>query len=69
MTPQHLADWRQRMGWTQQQAADALGVGRNTYISMESGRSYNTGRPLVIDRRTALACAALAEGLTPIGEI
>ena len=44
------------MGYTQQQAADALGVNRVSYARWLSGANP-------IDRRTGLACAALAAGL------
>ena len=35
------------------------------YQAMERGRSWGTGRPVPIDRRTALACAAVRAGLAP----
>jgi hypothetical protein len=53
------------MGYTQAQAAQALGVSLATYSDMVMGRSRNTGKPVAIDRRTMLACAALAAGLGP----
>lgn len=46
-------------------AADALGVTKTTYQAMERGRSFATDKPVAIDRRTALACAAIAAGLPP----
>lgn len=64
MTPDQLKLWRvETMRWTQQQAADALGVKLNTFQSWERGQSWTTGKPIEIDRRTGLACAALAAGL------
>ena len=64
MTPEQLKHWRvEVMEWTQQQAADALGVRLNTYQSWERGQSWTTGKPIEIDRRTELACAALANGV------
>ena len=30
--------WRQRMGWTQEKAAEALYLGRRTYEGYEGGR-------------------------------
>lgn len=59
MTPADLRVWAQKMGYTTPDlAAQALGVSRATYFRLLSG-------PVEIDRRTALACAALAAGLGP----
>src|SRR5574337_1954036 len=41
----------------------ALGVRLATYQEWERGARFADGRPVQIDRRTALACAALAAGL------
>lgn len=49
--------WRARMGWTQQQAAEALGMARTSYVELEKSGC---------DQRTALAMAALQAGLEPI---
>ena len=68
MTAEQLAQWRADLGLSQRAAAAALGIALPTYQSMERGRSWKTGQPLEIDRRTALACAALAAGLAPVGE-
>lgn len=63
MTPTDLRTWRARMGWPQQQAADQLGLSLRWYRNLERGVD-NTGKAIEhIDRRTALACAALAFGL------
>lgn len=51
------------MGYTQQAAADALGMTLSGYQQMLAGVSRSTGKPMTIDRRTALACAALTAGL------
>jgi len=65
MTPGQLKHWRtELMRWTQQQAADALGVRVNTYQAWERGQSWTTGKPIEIDRRTELACAALVAGIS-----
>ncbi|CAN5720427.1 hypothetical protein BH10PSE18_BH10PSE18_50370 [soil metagenome] len=47
------------MSYTGQQAADALGINRVSYAKMLAGGA--------IDRRTALACAAIEAGLAPLG--
>lgn len=63
MTPTDLAAWQAQMGYTYDTAADALGVNRSTYANWLMGTNRSTGKPTVIDRRTALACAAIAAGL------
>lgn len=52
MTPQQLKAWRKRMGWTQRQAAERLGVRRQWITELESGRHP-------IQEMFALACEAL----------
>jgi len=61
MTPDTLRVWQATQNYTQQQAADALGINRASFAKLLDGRSP-------IDRRTALACAAISAGLEPAGE-
>lgn len=68
MTPDNLKAWQSRMGYINTAAAEALGMSRSGYEQLRTGASRTTGKPLAIDRRTALACAALAAGLLPEGE-
>lgn len=68
MTPDDLKAWQARMGYINTAAADALGMSRSGYEQLRAGASRTTGKPLAIDRRTALACAALEAGLLPLGE-
>ena len=63
MTPADLAAWQAHMGFTQRQAAAALGVTLPTYQEWRRGARFKDDAPVEIDRRTALACAALAAGL------
>jgi len=63
MTPADMRAWQAAMGFNFEQSAQALGVSRATFADMLSGVSHSNGRPKPIDRRTALACAALAAGL------
>lgn len=63
MTPADLAAWRAHMAYTQRQAAAALGITLATYQRLERGAEWADGAAVTIDRRTALACAALAAGL------
>ena len=67
MTPADLAAWRAHMAYSQRAAAAALGVTLATYQRLERGAEWTDGGAVTIDRRTALACAALAAGLTPWG--
>lgn len=59
MTPQEFRDWRVAMGFTQQEAADELGVSKSTVELYESGRRRDTKEPVVIPKMVELACAAL----------
>lgn len=68
MSGNELYRWRSRLGYTQQQAADAMGVERRTYQALEHGRDRNTGAPLAPSKRTRLAAAAIERGIQPIGE-
>lgn len=56
MTPADLRAWRAAMGYTQPQAAQALGVSLRTIKAWEGGE---TAVPAIVP----LACAALAAGL------
>ena len=56
MTPADLRAWQAHMGYTYDTAAAALGISRSGFAKLLAG-----DHP--IDKRTALACAALAGGL------
>lgn len=65
MTPADLRAWQAAMGYTQDRAAVALGMSVSGYKDLVLGVRRASGKPVEqIDRRTALACAALAAGLT-----
>lgn len=63
MTNQQLKDWRMRLGWTQLQAAEALGISVSMLGLYETGKRYEDDRPVEIPRTVVLACAYLAERL------
>ena len=64
MTPADLRAWQAAMGYTQDRAAEALGMSSSGYKDLVAGVRRTTGKPIgLIDRRTALACAAIAAGL------
>ncbi|GKS93226.1 hypothetical protein [Acidovorax sp. SUPP2825] len=56
MTSDDLRAWQSAMGYSYAQAHAELGVSSATYARMLSAGAS-------LDRRTALACAALAAGL------
>ncbi len=59
MTSQEFRDWRVAMGFTQQEAADELGISKSTIELYESGKRRDTKEPVVIPKMVELACAAL----------
>ena len=58
MTPADLRAWQAQMGYTYEKAAEALGVSRSGFAKLLAGEH-------AIDKRTALACAAIAAGIEP----
>ena len=58
VTPTDLRAWLSAMGYSNYRAAKELGVTATTVANMLDGTSK-------IDRRTALACSAIAGGLVP----
>ena len=63
MTPADFDAWLKHMGLSERRAAELLGVNPASIGAWRRGINYKTGQPLQADRRTALACAALAAGL------
>jgi len=61
MTAADFKAWRTRMGWSKTLAAEKLGIGRNTPAEYEAGTR-------AINLTVALACAARAYGLPPMGD-
>lgn len=49
MTITELLQWKRRMGYTQEQAAQALGVAKSSFNNWTQGKT-------MIDKRTAYAC-------------
>lgn len=60
MTPDQMKDWRNRLGLNGTKAAEALGCNRNALAGWEAGKHP-------IPKYIALACAAIALGVPPMG--
>ncbi len=60
-----VAAWRERLGLSQRDAAEALGLSLTAYQEHERGRSFR-GRPREPSKAILLACAAIERGLAPI---
>jgi transcriptional regulator with XRE-family HTH domain len=63
MSPAEFRAWRKHMGWSQQEAADALDLGKSSVELYERGSRRDDNRPVVIPKTVELACAALALGI------
>ncbi|PWC54670.1 hypothetical protein TSA6c_00035 [Azospirillum sp. TSA6c] len=69
MTPKDLREWMTVMGFkSQAKAAEALGVSAETFGNWLAGKRRD-GKPAPIDKRTALACAALYHRQTEWGAV
>lgn len=69
MTPTQFKAWRKRMGWSQQEAADHLGISKISVQNYERGRrAAPDPRPVEIPMPVALACSALYHRLEPWSE-
>lgn len=68
MSPQkpfNLRAWRRVVNLSQRAAAEALGVTLATLQRMERGKDWGTDKPVEIDLRTRLACAAIRHNIPP----
>jgi DNA-binding XRE family transcriptional regulator len=65
MTNQEIKLWRAAMDMTQEEAAKKLGITKRGYQLYEAGQRPD-GRPVIIPRPIALACAAIQAGLDPL---
>ncbi|MEM6649422.1 MAG: helix-turn-helix transcriptional regulator [Pseudomonadota bacterium] len=62
MEPHDFKKWRKLLGYSQREAADALGLKRRMIQYYEKGE--RDGEPVDIPLSVALACYALSEGVT-----
>jgi len=68
MTNEQFRAWLAQEGLSVRRAAKALGCSPAAVQDMAKGISRDTGKPVRIDRRTALACAAISAKLRPVGD-
>ncbi len=61
MTESAFKRWRKQMGYSQAQAAKALGVTPRYVKALDTGVSHNTGEPIKMSDTLRLLMAALAE--------
>jgi len=68
MTPRDFRAWRRKMGLTQEQAAELLGMGRTAVSQYDTGKRRAPAEVIeTVPRYIALACAAISHGLAPYG--
>jgi len=67
MTPEQFKAWRDQEGFTQDEAADVLGISKGSVRNYELGSRREDGRAVTIPKTVALACAAVSAGLQPAG--
>lgn len=67
MTSDEFKAWRKAMGFSQADAATALGLSKSTIELYDAGKRRDDGRPVEISRTVALACSALYHRLEPLG--
>lgn len=60
-----FAAWRDAMGYSLSEAAEALGLSRSHVINLDGGTSRTTGEPIEPSHLQRLAMAAVAKGLKP----
>ena len=67
MPPARIRHWRERLGFTQVEAAEALGVSAARYVDYEMGRrtAASGDRPAPVTKTVRLAMAALSARLDP----
>ena len=58
MTKEEFKAWRKRLGLTQAQAGEALGISREWVFTLERGAERN-GKPANVSLTIELACEAL----------
>lgn len=68
MTPRDFRRWRRKLGLTQAQAAEKLGMGCSAIAQYDTGKRRAPAEIIeVLPRYIALACAAISHGLAPYG--
>jgi len=63
MTPEQFRNWRENLGWSRREAAEALGLSQGSVELYELGKRKDDGRSVAIPKNVELACAALMLGI------
>ena len=63
MTKEEFKAWRDHMGWSRREAAEALGISQGSVELYELGHRRDNGNPMPVPKAIELACAALAQGI------
>ncbi|WP_152048886.1 helix-turn-helix domain-containing protein [Aureimonas psammosilenae] len=61
MDSEQFRFWRKSLGYTQAEAAEALGLKKPTITLYERGSRHGDGRPVVIPKSIEIACGAMWE--------
>ena len=69
MTSDEFAAARKRVGVTQEQWGEMLGISRFTVIDFERGTRRSDGQPAAIPKAHELACVALELGVRSYGDL
>lgn len=65
MSPDDFKAWRKAMGYSQDRAANALGLSRTAVQNYDTGVRRGDGGAVEIPKHIALACTALYHRLDP----
>lgn len=60
MSPEEFKEWRKALGFTQQEAADALGISRGAVENYERGHRREDRRPVEVPLSVAYSCDYVA---------
>jgi transcriptional regulator with XRE-family HTH domain len=59
MTGAEMREFREKLGWSQQRLATALGMSVSRIVDYERGTTRGVGKPVTIPRVVELACEML----------
>ena len=68
LTGELLRQWRDRIGWSQGEVAEKLGISEGSYRNYENEKKHGKAEPVVIPLMLDWALAALHARLKPFSE-